>query len=576
MEKRIERKIEREEAEAKKADAEAQTPSEKWKPNRKEEAKTQDAREKVYSDFLDQQKIEAIRKGDTKRYNTVERDFLRKYKKVALDPNLNSSVGAPYKSEDVDQEYTEQLTDQREFIKARMQDLRHHDRMLDVKDSLREIDSFAEKKRNENYLRTREDREKVNAQYKSEIRNLNEDFLYRQEFAKRNPQSKRALEVEESIMTKTFRNATNTDLAFERELRENKDNFAFSDKKLGNDFSENLSKGDIVKGLLKRKQQLKEGQSQKDLSEIAQGSDPASKDLYKAYINHQKKPSEKTQDISEREREFLAAVEKNYASTSSTSQKTFQDYEDYKRRLQTGSDEFADIDNSVTDIDDDMSTRDWYSKIWTGKITNEEFGDYMFESYQTKDKIGVDTTNYQQKKNPGYGKEDFLTMADRQRLESEMLEVKRRQSIAQGLCTEANSHEYVQNIIEEYKVAFKDMLKPSNRKHLDEYHEILKAISAGEQTREYYFDSNQGVSLEDHLDSVKKVYPNAKIESYIDDDGFTVVKRTSQTEYKYNLNDLLNYAPTEVERKYHKGVKQMIDENQIEIKGNLIKAKFYR
>jgi len=57
--------------------------------------------------------------------------------------------------------------------------------------------------------------------------------------------------------------------------------------------------------------------------------------------------------------------------------------------------------------------------------------------------------------------------------------------------------------------------------------------------REYYFAQGMGVSLEDHISSIKNNMPNAQVETRKDKDGFTIVKTKLKPTYKYDLDVLL-------------------------------------
>lgn len=536
--------------------------SEKWKPSHKEEIKNQYSREKVYSEYIDQKKVDALNEGDAGKYNTAELEFLKKYKKAALDTNLDNTDGSAYMPEFYNQDYLKQLSMKRNYLKGKQKHKEAIEKFQNQEFEDKEHHEFANYKYEALYGKPREDVQKLLDKNKTEQRKLNEKFFYRQEFAKDDPELRKGLEVEESVNAKWFRKSTPNEKNLRKVMRENKDSILWSDRDLKTDFKDNLSKGDLVKGLLDRKQQLKEGMHNKGLDEIGQGED----DIYKTYQQHQSQAQgiSKENEIDEREKKFLEAAQKEYEATSPTSQKTFQDYEDYKRRVQEMDDPEGSL-NSETEVPEDLGTREWYSKIWSGKITNKEFQEYMFEEVDAKDRFGSDSVKYVQKSNPGYGPRDFCSHDDKNRLSSEMIEAERRQAVQYGLCTEADSHEYIKNFVEELKEKLAILNRPSNRRFRDEYLEMAKAATAGEQVREYYFDPKQGVTLSQHIESVQKVFPDAKIESYVDDDGFTVVKRTQEKKYKYNLNDLLNYAPSEVERKYHQGVKQMIDQNNISI-----------
>lgn len=549
---------------------------EKWKP--KKDDKIQDHREKVYTEYIDTEKIEAIKKGQFNRFNTVERDFLRKYKDVALKPNYDDREGEIYDIYKADMDYVSQLNELRSFVKKKSKSIAIDDKIKKRNKIENKPDEYTRAVYAKTYSRPRDDMRKFLSKNKTSLMEENEKFLYRYQYAKKNPNAKKSLETEESTTVKTYRNNSVDEFAFENDLRDNINSFKYTDREIGKEFRQSLNRGAAVRGLLERQKQLKDSHHMKDLSEIAYGDDPAQQNLYRTYMSY-KKPEKKMsreEDIEKREQKFIEEVEKNYKATSAKANRSFQEYEDYKRIRETEEDVYDNVNNSVSGNEQEMSTRDWYAKIWSGKITNEEFGDYMFEMRTKKDVQGLRQNIFTQKDNPGFGDRDFITQEDKSRLSAEILEVRRRQAVLNGIVSEEESQKYVEDQVNEIIRLSKDYRNPAFEEVKDEFFKIIKAITGGEQVREYYFDSKQGVSLEEHIASVKKVSPDAHIETYVDNEGFTVVKKRIEKKYKYNLNSLLNYPVSGVEEKYHKGVKQMIDDNAIEIKGNWFTLILFR
>ena len=75
------------------------------------------------------------------------------------------------------------------------------------------------------------------------------------------------------------------------------------------------------------------------------------------------------------------------------------------------------------------------------------------------------------------------------------------------------------------------------------YMERMKTASSTEtlMEKEYHFDEGVGVSLDMHIKDLKKKYPAAKVQSRRDRDGFAVIKISNKPNYKYNLENILNY-----------------------------------
>ena len=59
--------------------------------------------------------------------------------------------------------------------------------------------------------------------------------------------------------------------------------------------------------------------------------------------------------------------------------------------------------------------------------------------------------------------------------------------------------------------------------------------------REYYFDENMGVSIKQHADYLRSRIPGIKVESRRDRDGFAIIKTSIKRDYKYNIDDIIQY-----------------------------------
>ena len=59
--------------------------------------------------------------------------------------------------------------------------------------------------------------------------------------------------------------------------------------------------------------------------------------------------------------------------------------------------------------------------------------------------------------------------------------------------------------------------------------------------KEYHFDEGVGVSLDEHIADLKQRYPDARIQTRRDRDGFAVVKLSYRPEYKYDLDKILAF-----------------------------------
>lgn len=67
--------------------------------------------------------------------------------------------------------------------------------------------------------------------------------------------------------------------------------------------------------------------------------------------------------------------------------------------------------------------------------------------------------------------------------------------------------------------------------------------------REYYFDEGLGESLNDHVAKLKKESEGAAtVETRRDRDGFAIVKLSFAPKFKYNLDELLQLEPDDLDR----------------------------
>ena len=77
--------------------------------------------------------------------------------------------------------------------------------------------------------------------------------------------------------------------------------------------------------------------------------------------------------------------------------------------------------------------------------------------------------------------------------------------------------------------------------------ELLGQIENPEQLleKEYHFDEGMGVSLADHMATLRKQYPNAQVLSRRDRDGYAIVKVSFKPEYKYDIETLTQFNKEE-------------------------------
>jgi len=71
----------------------------------------------------------------------------------------------------------------------------------------------------------------------------------------------------------------------------------------------------------------------------------------------------------------------------------------------------------------------------------------------------------------------------------------------------------------------------------------MKAIDTPDKLfdKEYHFDEGMGQSLNEHVAELKENHPDMKVATRRDRDGFAIVKTTYKREFKYDLNEILNF-----------------------------------
>lgn len=334
------------------------------------------------------------------------------------------------------------------------------------------------------------------------------------------------------------------------------------------DYSDNflhkLKEGSIDEGLKIRQDKLAV-QQDKTLSEIVHSQDPNHQNIYNKYMSHKEETeqADKESRIQRREDAFTKAAVEDHQKYSLKHHDTFQKYEDYKKTMkQESNKEFA---YSKEDTKRPrMTRREWAAKVWANKVSPKEFEDYMYVTSTKLDKHGIERKNFQQLKHPGFGKE-FVTTEDKVRLSQELKEQKRRTAVMDGQVSEEDSYDY----IELYHQQAVDSLKYSNGPTFKKiYQESLLfeyALNKGNSTREYYFDSSQGVTLEQHIEAVKRTNPEAEVTHTIDNDGFTIVKRVVKKKYKYNVDELINNNSAKLMERIKQKIRKISEESSFKL-----------
>lgn len=548
-----------------KVEAPKEGKGEKWTPaNESDDEGVQDLRDKVYTEYLDSVKADAILENDPSKFNQAERDFFAKYAKNAVEPNKDAKLGKPYKPKLYSRDYIEELEARRAELEANKRE-QAKSTHTGPKQIIAE-DGVVKLKDETDFYRFKEARIKqregvLNEKLRSgnNISKLNQEFLYKYKYNQDHPETSDQVKSEESVYFKILKNGARSKLEFNQVTKHASTEYPFTDNITENKFARKIEESNIIKGFVDRDSDLyksSEKNIEKDLSEIAD-SDPDNQNIYRKYMNHKDTSEDlSSEDIAEREREFLDALESQSKRPS-----TFQEYEDYKRLQANRKQDIQDTQSEDATVGNKpFSRREWLAKIWSGQLTNQEFEDHMIKSEKSIDKFGLERIAYTQKDVPGYGQNDFISTEDKYRLTQEMLESKRRFAVQNNIIKEEHSQQYIQDFITAYKERTKMLNSRTFKTVRDQFNLMMFAINAGNQIREYYFDPKQGVSVEQHIEKVKKINPDAIVTHYHDKNGFTIIKKVIKNRYTYDLEQLLTHSPADFNDLVAKKIKEMVDQ----------------
>jgi hypothetical protein len=76
--------------------------------------------------------------------------------------------------------------------------------------------------------------------------------------------------------------------------------------------------------------------------------------------------------------------------------------------------------------------------------------------------------------------------------------------------------------------------------------------------KEYHFDEGLGMSLSDHMESLRKEYPGATVMSRRDRDGYAIIKLQFRPEYKYEFDSLVNFDYEHELEKFHGTLEELL------------------
>lgn len=198
--------------------------------------------------------------------------------------------------------------------------------------------------------------------------------------------------------------------------------------------------------------------------------------------------------------------------------------------------QYPEVDSPLVEeysLSGECSSSELLGKFYQQTMTAEEFN-------QWKD-TSMHEDRRQQLRHKGEQRL-FLQQKEVRRLAEEQYESLRRRQVLQGEWTEADSHQHLRALTKQINNSTPTRRQQRLTSRINDYERVQsrKLRNPTEiHEREYYFAEGMGVSLEDHINSLKKNMPNAQIETRKDKDGFTILKTKLKPKYKYDLDILL-------------------------------------
>ena len=529
---------------------------EKWEPTDKPEDQKeieQQHKEKIYSNYLDDLDYQALKEGQDAKYNINRSKFTDEY----LQSLAKSKDIEPTKKRNKNQlkysnKYIEELNYRRKkFISNRMWK-EHHE--TNEKLSQKEGENYSHLSFREKFII---DYKKHHGEYEKEIKDPlfdknkqkreNQEFLYRKEYSAKHPEVKDIHDAEESLKFKMVKASDRFNDRTNEFIKSEITNHRFSDYEKQYEFEDSVKEGSIALGIETREQNLPQNDAEKDLGQIA-NSETEESNIYDLYRNQNKVENivdQEAESIKQREANFLKAVYKDINATSLSENRTFQDYENYKRAIQK-EEPFDDETEQSSESEKAMSKREWLAKIWSGRLSAQDFEDTMVENKHTTNEMGHESHAYSIRNIPKVGRKDFISLEDQQRLANESAERLRRTLIENKQMNEEQSYKFIEDLKGHLEEVLEYRNSPTFKLIGDTITDIMLSLEQGEFVREYYFDPSQGVSLEEHIRSIK-TRPGIEVQTRLDKDGFTIIKKIIKNHYKYNLDTLLANTPQQLE-----------------------------
>lgn len=148
-------------------------------------------------------------------------------------------------------------------------------------------------------------------------------------------------------------------------------------------------------------------------------------------------------------------------------------------------------------------------------------------------------------------REKYLLNRDWIRLNEEKAEKTRRQKVLSGEWTEQESHQKIRKEVTDY---YKK--QPTTKERRRQQQDRLDALEFYKTMdnpgrlyeKEYHFDETLGQSLQDHVEELKKTFPDLKVQTRRDRDGFAIVKTLYKPNYKYDLDLITKVDGSEMKK----------------------------
>lgn len=218
-----------------------------------------------------------------------------------------------------------------------------------------------------------------------------------------------------------------------------------------------------------------------------------------------------------------------------------------------------------------------YQRELQGRLLNETLTPNQFQSlYGAK----LDDARYVKfiKDND---RREYIDSRDMARLFEERKEVARRRLVLQGECSEAESYDRIRKELEE--ISQDAPTYEEEQQAVREFYQtknFMQSIQSPERLleKEYYFDEGLGESVKEHVEHLKKEFPDLQVEVRRDRDGYAIVKTQHKPTFKYSLDELDEVDPdqqvTQIKESLNDVLKTMLggdsphklDKNQLESK----------